>query len=200
MSCVQGKKLHSRAIPIYHNPFASANEIRELANRYVQVDAKNPITEQHCLDAGCKLRQGLEERTSLRTIFRWKLQAYLRRFSRFRDFPCSLANEEITFALAPARTVDFSNNHSISHALRVLDSLPYVGVPVASAILMSMYPNDLTIIDRQAYKMLNAEFRDPISPLEYLSYLNFCRSQAKEFGVTIREYDRALWQAGNDAS
>lgn len=65
-------------------------------------------------------------------------------------------------------------------------------------MLMAMYPEDLTVIDRQAYKMLEARFRDPVQADEYLNYVKFCRAQASGFGVSLREYDRALWRAGSE--
>ena len=188
-----------RSLPAYRNPFASAQEIRGLAARYTAFDSANPITEQHVLAAGEALRRGVAEREGLRTIFRWKLQAYFHRFPWVREFPDGLADEEITLALGAARRIDVSREETIAHALKMLDHLPHVGTPVASTVLMAMYPEHLTVIDRQAYKMLKAEFRDPVPADEYLNYLRFCRAQAATFDVSLREYDRALWSAGNEA-
>jgi len=64
--------------------------------------------------------------------------------------------------------------------------------------LMAMRPEYFTVIDRQAYKALSADFRDPISPAEYFEYLEFCREQADLFGVPLRKYDQALWQFGSE--
>jgi hypothetical protein len=187
-----------RSLPVYRNPFASAQEIRRLSDRYVAFDSANPITEQHCLAAGAALRGGDGEREALTTIFRWKLQAYFHRFPWVREFPNGLADDEIALALSAARRIEVSCEITIAHALKMLDHLPRVGTPVASTVLMAMYPEDLTVIDRQAYKMLAAEFRDPVPADEYLSYVAFCRAQAAAFAVSLRDYDRALWW-GDDA-
>ena len=66
------------------------------------------------------------------------------------------------------------------------------------AAILAMHPSALTVIDRQAYKALGALFRDPIPVPEYLNYVRFCREHSDRFGVTMREYDQALWQSGSD--
>ena len=189
-----------RQLPSYHNPFSSAQEIHDLARRYMQIDAARTITEQGFLNAGNALLRGTNERVNLRVIFRWKMEAYIHRFGWVREFPDSLTDNQIEDALNAARSATLMDSQTVSQAFMALDNLPHVGVPVASAILTGMYPADLTIVDRQAYKQLDAEFKDPIPPEEYIHYLGFCREQARRLGVTLREYDHALWQSGSDAS
>jgi hypothetical protein len=63
---------------------------------------------------------------------------------------------------------------------------------------MALDPTRYTVIDRQAYKALDIAFPNNIKPDEYLCYLDFCRTRAKELGVSLRSYDRALWQHGSE--
>ena len=182
----------------YKNPFRTKQQICDLAKRYLETDAHKDITDKACLAARSALLEGLDERRNLRIVVHWKLQSFIERFAWVRHFPNDLIDDEISHALIPARKmINPSDGRTICHALRVLDSLPRVGIPVASAILMAMRPSCFTVIDRQAYKALSVEFRDPISPAEYLKYLEFCCEQANSFGVTLREYDQALWQRGS---
>jgi hypothetical protein len=62
-----------------------------------------------------------------------------------------------------------------------------VGIPVASAFLMSMHPTIFTVIDRQAYKALSVKFRQYMDPDEYFAYVTFCRPRARR---------HALWSRG----
>ena len=183
----------------YKSPFQTKQQICDLSKRYLEADANNDITDKDCLAAGLSLLEGVDERRNLRIVVHWKLQAFVERFAWARDFPNDLIDDEISHALIPARRmIDPFDKRKIGHALMVLDSLPGVGIPVASAILMAMHPNCFTVIDRQAYRALSADFRDPISPTEYFEYLAFCREQANLFGVNLRKYHQALWEFGSE--
>jgi hypothetical protein len=189
-----------RRFPTYSDPFSTAQEVHDLARRYLELNAKRPITDEQCLAAGSALLQGIDLRTKLRTVFRWKLESFIPRIPWARTFPDGISDAPMQDAIQAAREATLSDDRTIRHALRTLDGLPHVGIPVASAILMAMHPDHFTVIDRQAYKTLGAEFRDPLPEQEYLHYLGFCRRRAESLGVTLRDYDRALWQSGSDAS
>lgn len=86
------------------------------------------------------MRRGVAERDGLRTIFRWKLQAYFHRFPWVREFPDGLADDEIALALGAARRIDIAREITIAHALKMLDYLPDVGTPVASTVAYGDVP------------------------------------------------------------
>jgi len=67
----------------------------------------------------------------------------------------------------------------IRAAIEAFKDIHGVRVPVASAFLTAMDPEQFTIIDRQAYKALGVKFRDGTS--EYLEYLG------KRLGFTLQE-------------
>jgi len=188
-----------RTLPTYTSPFSSREEILPLVHEYLEWDAKSQITEDKCLHAGRALLDGVAVRDNLRTVYQWKLQAFIRRFSRARAFADGIGDGIIESAVNAAREATLSDDGTIRFALQALDKIPGVGIPVASAILMAIHPKRFTVIDRQAYKTLRVSFRDPIPIQEYLNYLGFCRSEADRLGVTLRQFDQALWQDGSNA-
>lgn len=191
-----GKK-KARAIPKYACPFSTKKQVIAESESYGRLDEKNEITEDDCLKGGRYLLQSKNLRENLQVVFRWKLQAFRKRLSWVDRFPDGAINEHICHALGPARSLSAqSSDADIRYAINVLTCLPTVGIPVASAFLMAMHPKDFTIIDRQAYKALKAKFREPMHPDEYVAYVRFCRSRSDDLGVTLRDYDRALWNCG----
>jgi hypothetical protein len=134
-------------------------------------------------------------RENFQAIFRWTLQSFLW-IRRLAKFPDGTLADEIKNARAAIIDASTGQSETILEALRVLDGLPLVSIPVASAFLTAVYPKQFTIIDSQAYKALSVAFPNSLSPGEYLHYLNFCRRQADWLGVALRCYDRALWQLG----
>lgn len=189
-----------RRLPAYSDPFLGAQDVYGLEARYLELNAERPITDAQCLAAGLALLQDIDLRANLRIVYHWKLESFVHRFSWVRSFPDVLSDRQIEQAVRAARQAVLGDERTVCVALQALDGFPHVGIPVASAILTAIHPDQFTVIDRQAYKTLKAEFRDPIQIREYLHYLNFCRSRSLSLGVSMRQYDRALWQAGSDAS
>jgi thermostable 8-oxoguanine DNA glycosylase len=105
------------------------------------------------------------------------------------------------------RLLDKNTDEEIADALRLavsaktergamasLMGLEGVNVAVASAVMTAIRPRRYTVIDFRALHSLGVENRNGLSLGFYLEYLEFCRSLAKEQGVTLRELDRALWR------
>jgi hypothetical protein len=192
-----GKKM-PRAIPRFICPFSSKEQVIKESENYGAIDEKNEITDAHCLEAGRNLLLRKGETTSLRVVYRWKLQAFRNRFKYVNRFPEDATDKDISHALDRARSLcDKSSDAEVRYAAKVLTCLPNVGIPVASAFLMAMHPKTFTVIDRQAYKALKIDFREPMHPDEYMAYVEFCRRRADQLAVKLREYDRALWMYGS---
>jgi hypothetical protein len=121
--------VRARRFPTYCDPFSSAQEVHDLARRYLE--AKRPITDEQCLAAGSELLQGIDLRTNLRTVYRWKLESFIPRFSWARTFPDGISDGPMEHAIQTAREATLSDDRTICHALRTLDRLHYVGIPVA---------------------------------------------------------------------
>lgn len=83
---------------------------------------------------------------------------------------------------------------SIKHL--VLTLLQGVRVPMASAMLTVCYPDRFTIRDVRALRTLRAHgvVAAGVTP-EYVSYVDLCRSIARDLGIDLRTLDRAFYMA-----
>ena len=66
---------------------------------------------------------------------------------------------------------------------------------MASAILTAIYRERFTVIDWRALKALDVE-KSWLTIDDYLDYLAYCRTKAEKRGVSLRDFDRALWVVG----
>jgi hypothetical protein len=78
-------------------------------------------------------------------------------------------------------------------ALAVLVGLKGVLVPVASAILTTIAPDRYTVLDFRALESLGCASQDRSIDF-YLGYLEACRGLASRHDMSLRNFDRALWQ------
>jgi len=96
---------------------------------------------------------------------------------------------DITTEIAQAKTPE--------QRLDILTSVFGIGIPIASAILTICYPNDFTITDyrvRESLKELGYKISDPTASVKaYLDYLDLCKKLSHEQGLSLRDFDRALW-------
>ena len=151
-------------------------EIKRLAARYVYDD------DTGALEAGRSIAGGDYSRANIETIFRWKTGG--RGISRLRRN----SDAEIRDALRLAVTAQTERA-----AVSVLCGLSGVEIPVASAILTAVDPERYTIIDYRALESLGVQSSWHTVD-SYLAYLNQCRELARQNGVSLRDFDRALWQ------
>ena len=184
--------------PQFCSPFSTLQEVHNLIGRHRAADAKAKVRDAEMLAAGKKLRRGVQIRESIRCIYRWKLQSFLHRFAWAKSFPDGISDEVPNDAVQVAQEATPSNEASVRTALSKLDEIRGVGIPVASAVLTALHPDQFTVIDRLAYRALGVTFRCGLA--EYLRYLGFCRNEAARFGITLREHDEALWQYGAELS
>jgi len=186
------------SLPTYASPFTEQQQVLDLEQRYLQGDT-SVYSDEVALAAGNGIRARSELRKNLQTIFRWKLQTFLKRkWQWVVEFPSKDVSDSQIEAAVSTALASTDDPKTIIEAIRAFDDLPCVGIPVASAFLTMLYPCRFTVIDRQAYKALCAPFPNILRPREYLSYLEFCKGQASNLGVSLRSYDRALWQRGAD--
>jgi thermostable 8-oxoguanine DNA glycosylase len=166
---------------------------RDLIDRPPSATPK--VKTEEMLKAGQTLQRGFDIE-SIRTIYRWKLQSFLR-FPWVKAFPDKVS-DELKDAIEAARKATYSDKQSVRDALKKLDAIPWVGIPVASAFLTAIHPDQFTVIDRKVYRSLGVKFRASIP--EYLDYLTFCHEQAVRLGISLREHDKALWRYGTKPS
>ena len=78
--------------------------------------------------------------------------------------------------------------------VRTLCVLRGIGVPVASAILALVFPQQYAIIDRRNWRILTGITKTSFTVPDYLRYLAHLRGLAENFGFTPQQIDVALWQ------
>lgn len=140
------------------------------------------------LAAGEAIRGGDFSRTHLQAIFRWKTG------NRGKSRLDNNADPEIEDALRLAVGAETPRS-----AIAVLVGLHGVDTPVASAIMAVTHPEAHTVLDFRALEALGNPTLDR-SLRFYLTYLSYCSELAKEWGMTLRDLDRGLWQWSKDRS
>lgn len=82
--------------------------------------------------------------------------------------------------------------------LELLTSIKFIGIPMASAILTVLFPNNFTVVDYRAMNSLkNMGIKLAGRPSErnedYFYYVDVCKRMAKKYKLSLREFDCALW-------
>lgn len=155
-------------------------EIKALAGRY------HDKKEDAALAAGKRIAGGDYDPARLEPIVRWKSERTMSRVA-------SNARDDVVEALRLATTARAERTR-----MAVLLGLRGVAVPMASAILAAIDPKRFTIIDFRALETLDARQPDPTLDF-YLDYLAYCRKTAALADVSLRDFDRALWQRSSES-
>jgi hypothetical protein len=140
--------------------------------------------ERAAFDAGRLLASGKASRALFLAIANWK-SARRRALLEENSLPALRAVMNMVRGNAPT-----------SEKLVALTGLRGVGVPMATAILTAMYPDDYLVLDVRTLDALGERGRQPTAEL-YEAFLSFCRTAANEAGMPLRDFDRALWKAGS---
>ena len=154
------------------------SEIEALADRYSYKD------DRAALKAGSAARQrGYFELSEFLEVCAWKTN---RTTSRVESNTSPAVQTITKRALATEDEAD---------RMAALLELNGVGVPTASTILFSAFPDRYPILDVRALESLGYESsRTTYSVAFWLRYLGTCRALAEEHSVSIRRLDKALWQ------
>ena len=103
-------------------------------------------------------------------------------------------DEEIKDAFRLAKTAQTDRC-----AISVLPGLRGVAIPTASAILTAIDQSRYTVIDYRALESLGIECA-PCTVGLYARYLAFCRAEAARAGMSLRDFDRALWMHSKNSN
>ncbi len=133
--------------------------------------------------AGREIAGGSNAVAPLERIANWKS-------ARRRALLWANEEHELQIALDVAR-----GEASANEKIEALAKLKGVGVPMASAILTAINPEQYTVLDVRALDALGARGKINRRGI-YSYYLNFCFEQAAACEMTLRDFDRALWKAG----
>ena len=120
-------------------------------------------------------------------------------FLRIRNYKLQNSSTESVeqIELITKEAFKLAENGDIKSAIKKLDELEGVAIPVASAILAMKYPDQLAIIDRRVIEELEQgeKFKDYIKNIDvYLEYLKILKSKAKELGLSLRECEMGLFE------
>jgi len=159
-------------------------DIPKLSAQYLATVSKGRTAaewDREMEEAGGRIVNGEVARKNVETVYRWKSHRRMDLFVQNTDEEIA---EELTNAIA-AKT-------NPREAVESLTRLKGVGVKIASAILTSMFPELYTVCDFRASEALGVDDRNDVD--FYVAYLHACRRIAKEYCVTLRNFDRANWQ------
>lgn len=83
--------------------------------------------------------------------------------------------------------------------IKTLCDLPGIQIPTASAILHFAYPEEFPVIDRRVlvttgYFTEEESQKKTIGPLLWDKYVKWCVPMAEYCEVSLRDFDRGLWQ------
>jgi hypothetical protein len=137
----------------------------------------------NALKAGQKIAAGQATRDNLIEIFDWKTKG------RGRSRISKNTDDEISDALILAASA-----RTDRAALAVLLGLRGVAIPVGSAILTAVAPERYSIIDFRALWSLSVHPAPVYTVDYYIKYLEYCRATAPSANLSLRSFDRALWQ------
>ena len=168
----------------------SPSEVKRLAARYAYDD------DTAALAAGLAIRNGDFSRKQLIAIIEWKIEqrwlpGVLREFSKNSD-------AEVTRALSYVLKTK-TEKYAIEQLGYGYSKLQGVGIPLASAIMTMILPEVYTVVDWRVVSELcqvrEKEARKLAGDVNfYPAYLSACRQFASESGVSLRDFDRAIWQ------
>ena len=83
-----------------------------------------------------------------------------------------------------------------SERLRIGALMTLIGVagPTASVILHFAFPDCYPVLDKKVMRTIGAPI--PYQFDRWMQYGAFCREACKDYGITLRTLDEALWQYG----
>jgi hypothetical protein len=152
-------------------------DIPKLAAEYM---AKFGSNDWGMEDAGRRIASGDFSRPNLEAICRWKSPRRIRLLDKNTDAEIAQALKQAIGAVG------------VKEAVCSLITLAGVGVKMASAILTAIDPERFTVLDVRALEALGVKNSEDVNL--YVLYVEACRSMAKKYGVTMRDFDRANWQ------
>jgi hypothetical protein len=125
-------------------------------------------------------------------VFHWKLRGQYGRQEALRATNPPEAYVVITRAAFEVRGDD--PDWELEIRTRILTALRGVGVPVASAILALVQPDDYCVIDFRAWRQVFGEERRSFDVGHYKKYAKVVRDLARDLGWAAQEVDAAIWE------
>lgn len=124
-------------------------------------------------------------------ILKWKLRGqYGRQFEKRKDNTDETIKSVTELGLNICHN---DKNYELELRLKILTALHGVEIPVASAILALVYPEEYAVIDRLNWCVLYDENRTSFTVNQYKQYLSDIKSLAEKLNWYPQEVDLAIW-------
>jgi hypothetical protein len=125
-------------------------------------------------------------------ILEWKLG---KQIGRQRDMRAANTDEIIRAVTGLALTITHPDKeYELELRTDILCALRGVGVPVASAVLALVFPEEYAVIDFRNWRQLFNEDKTVFFTPEYKRYMEKIRLLANELGWSVQEVDHAIWE------
>ncbi len=125
-------------------------------------------------------------------ILEWKLGQQI---GRQRALRTANTDDIIRAVTGLALTISHQDKeYELELRIGVLCSLRGVGVPVASAVLALIFPNEYAVIDYRVWRQLFDEYKTVFYLPEYKRYMGEIRHLVEELRWPVQEVDFAIWE------
>jgi len=125
-------------------------------------------------------------------ILQWKLG---RQIGRQRARRRANTEEIIRAVTGLALTITHPDiEYELELRTDILCSLHGVGVPVASAVLALVFPEDYAVIDRRVWRQIFDADKTVFSTPDYKKYMRQIRCLANDLDWPAQEVDHAIWE------
>jgi hypothetical protein len=143
-------------------------------------------------DGAARLRDKLNDRQAIRSVYLWKVGANIRASGQQLSVPEELLSS--SFAQALESVLRPNSDDELIASVRGLTGFPGVRVLVASAFAFWLRPNDYQLIDERSTAALGLAFAESdYSPKNYARWCALARVLSAEHTLSLREVDRALF-------
>lgn len=129
-------------------------------------------------------------------ILRWKLAGQYNRGRKMREVNTEEVIRTVTGVALSISHAD--RDYEIELRVGILAALRGVGVPVASAVLALVFPEEYAVIDFRSWRQVFGAERPWFSIGDYKRYMDALRPLAEELGWPVQEVDLAIWAYDNE--
>ncbi len=131
-------------------------------------------------------------KTEFDEILKWKLR---QQYGRQRHLRQKNTDELVRAVTGLALTITHDDkDYELKLRVDILSALRGVGVPVASAVLALVYPDEYAVIDFRGWRQVFDEERTSFGVSHYKQYLQEMRRLSQELGWPVQEVDLAVWE------
>lgn len=128
--------------------------------------------------------------TEFEEILRWKLGQQI---GRQREIRAANTDEIIRAVTGLALTITHDDeDYELELRMNILCSLRGVAIPVASAVLALVFPEEYAVIDYRGWRQVFGEGNYSLTG--YKKYMGEIRRLAEELGWPAQEVDHVIWE------